>query len=144
MKSISPYLNFNGNSEEAFTFYKSVFGGEFSDLLRFGDMGDTMGVREDELKNVAHVGLPLANGTTLMATDVVPSMPFDLVVGNNYYIHIETDSAEEARTLFMALSDGGRVEMELENTGWSELYGSCVDRFGVQWMVDFTGNALQA
>lgn len=140
MKSAQPYLNFNGNTEEAFTFYKSVFGGEFSSLTRFRDFGDNgMGVAENELDKIAHMSLPLADGIELMGTDVTSSMPMSLTVGNNFYIMLDTESGAEAEKLFNALSDGGQVEMPLQKTEWAEKYGSLVDRFGVQWMVNHTG-----
>lgn len=141
MKSVNPYLNFDGNTEEAFDFYRSAFGGEFGDIVRFRDMGDTMGVSEDEMDLIAHMSLPLGNGTVLMGTDVPPSMQMKLNIGNNVYIQFEADSAEEARQLFRALSDGGSVEMDLQKTEWAELYASWTDRYGVRWMVTYTGDA---
>lgn len=141
MKSVNPYLNFDGNTEEAFDFYRSAFGGEFGDIVRFRDMGDTMGVSEDEMDLIAHMSLPLGNGTVLMGTDVPPSMQMKLSIGNNVYIQFEADSAEEARQLFRALSDGGSVEMDLQKTEWAELYASWTDRYGVRWMVTYTGDA---
>jgi PhnB protein len=141
MKAVSPYLNFKGNTEEAFNYYKSVFGGEFVGVTRFRDFGDNpMGIPDHELDKIANIALPLANGTVLMATDVVDSMPFTLTVGNNFYITLEPDSEEEAEQLFNGLSAGGKVEMELQPTPWAEKYGTCADRFGVQWMVNYTGN----
>jgi PhnB protein len=141
MKSANPYLNLPGNTEEAFTFYKSVFGGEFTAVIRFRDFGDnTMGIAEEELDKIAHIGLPLGGANVLMGTDVVSSFPTKLNIGNNFYITIEPESAEEAHSLFSALSEGGQVEMPLQKTDWAELHGSCADRFGVQWMVDYTGD----
>ena len=141
MKSANPYLNFNGNTEEAFTFYKSVFGGEFRAVMRFRDFpGNAMGVPDGELDKIAHIALPLGNGNMLMATDVVSSMPTTLTVGNNFYITLEPESAKEAETVFNALAAGGRVGMPLQRTEWAEKHGNCTDKFGVQWMVDYTGN----
>jgi PhnB protein len=141
MKAVSPYLNFKGNTEEAFNYYKSVFGGEFVGVTRFRDFGDNpMGIPDHELDKIANIALPLTNGTVLMATDVVDSMPFTLTIGNNFYITLEPDSEEEAEQLFNGLSAGGKVEMELQPTPWAEKYGTCADRFGVQWMVNYTGN----
>jgi PhnB protein len=135
MKTVHPYLNFAGNTEEAFTFYRSVFGGEFTGISRFRDMGGAeMGIPEDELDRVANMGLPLANGVMLMGTDTVSTWQ-TLTQGNNAYIMLDCESAEEAQRLFSALSAGGRVEMELQKTEWAKLYASFVDRFGVQWMV---------
>jgi PhnB protein len=141
MKQINPYLNFNGNTEEAFTFYRSIFGGEFLTLMRFKDFGDNpMGIPEHEQQKIAHIALPLGAGNMLMATDNVESWGRPLTMGNNFYISIEPETAAEAERLFAALSDGGRVEMPLQKTEWAESYGSCVDRYGVQWMVNYAGN----
>lgn len=143
MKSINPYFNFPGNSEEAFNFYKSVFGGEFLAVIRFKDMpglSDLDKMSEEDQNKIMHIALPLKNGSILMATDVMESMGRSFVVGNNTYFNIEAESVEEADRLFNALSDGGKVEMALQKTGWSEKYGSCIDKFGIQWMVNYTGN----
>jgi PhnB protein len=137
MKAVNPYLNFKGNTEEAFGFYKSVFGGEFAGVLRFRDFGEnTMGIPEHDLDKIAHIGLPLGGGAMLMGTDVVDGMPGNFIVGTNFYITLEPDTADEAKALFA----GGRTEMPLQTTQWAELYGSCVDKFGVQWMVNYTGS----
>jgi PhnB protein len=140
MKTANPYLNFPGTTKEAFEFYRSVFGGEFVDVLRFRDMGDTMGVPESELDRIAHISLPLGPTTILMGTDHSESYSPPLVAGNNFYIAIEGDTEEEADRLFGALSEGGRVEMPLEKTDWAEKYGACEDRYGVHWMVMYTGD----
>jgi PhnB protein len=141
MKTANPYLNFPGNAAEAFTFYKSVFGGEFSAFVRFRDFGNNaMGVPEADLDKLAHVALPLGQGNILMATDVTSNMPFSVQNGNNLYISLEAESAEEARTLFDSLSAGGEAEMPLQKTEWAEQYGSLTDRFGIRWMVNYTGN----
>jgi PhnB protein len=140
MKTANPYLNFPGNTKEAFEFYRSVFGGEFVDVLRFRDMGDTMGVPESQLDGIAHISLPLGPGNILMGTDQPESWGQPLRPGNNFYIAIEADDAEEADRLFGGLSAGGRVEMPLQKTSWAEKYGSCVDRYDVQWMVMYTGD----
>lgn len=140
MKAAHPYLNFPGNTEEAFNFYRSVFGGDFTMLVRFKDFGEGgMGVAKSEQDKIAHISLQLGD-TVLMATDVVGSRGESLKVGNNVYITLSPDSAEEAERVFGALTSGGRVEMPLQQTEWAEKYGSCVDRFGVQWMVSYAGN----
>lgn len=142
MKAVHPYLNFAGNTEEAFEFYRSVFGGELA-ITRFRDMGDDggMSIADADLDKIANVGLPLGNDTVLMGTDALESMGQSLSVGNNSYIVLDVESVEEGQRLFDALSAGGRVEMPLMRTEWAELYGSCSDRFGVQWMVNYTGEA---
>lgn len=141
MKTANPYLNFEGNTEEAFTFYKSVFGGEFLAVIRFRDFGDNgMGVAEADLDKIAHIALPLGPDNVLMATDHLDSLPKEFVPGNNFSISLETDSVEEAERLFEALSEGGQIGMPLQKTSWAERYGMCVDRFGAQWMVNYTGD----
>ena len=141
MKSANPYLNFPGNTEEAFTFYRSVFGGDFLAVVRFRDFGDNaMGAPESELDRIAHIALPLGETNILMGTDVLGSQGQSLTMGNNFYITLEPESAEEAERLFGSLSGGGRVEMPLQQTEWAEKYGACADRFGVQWMVSYTGS----
>lgn len=140
MKAANPYLNFTGNTLQAFEFYRSVFGGEFQAVLRFRDFGDNgMGIPEPDLDKIAHVALPLGNGL-LMGTDVVDGMPGHFTVGTNVYIALEPDGADEAVRLFNGLADGGQVQMPLQATAWAEQYGSLVDRFGVQWMVSYAGS----
>jgi PhnB protein len=139
MKAANPYLNFKGDTEEAFNFYKSVFGGEFQGVLRFRDMGNPMGAPENELDKIAHIALPIGPNNILMGTDVLESWNKPFTVGNNFYITLEPETGEEAEKLFNALSAGGQVEMPLERTEWAEKYGACADKFGVQWMVNYTG-----
>ena len=135
---VNPYLNFNGNAEEAFNFYKSVFGGELTPIVRFKDMpmeGVTI-PKEDENK-VMHVGLPVGD-QMLMATDTLESLGQKLVQGNNVYISVHPDSKEEADRIFNALSAGGTIEMPMADQAWGDYYGSFKDRFGVQWMVNYS------
>jgi PhnB protein len=140
MKAVHPYLNFPGNAMEAFEFYRSVFGGEFTNVTRFRDMGgEQMGVAEEDLDKIANIGLPIGPNVVLMATDSVSSFPRPLQVGNNSYITLEPETSEEAEQVFAALSEGGRVEMPMQQTEWAESYGHFVDRFGVQWMVSYEG-----
>jgi PhnB protein len=136
MKAAHPYLNFNGNTEEAFNFYRSVFGGDFPMVLRFRDMGDGMGAKGDDLDKIAHIALPLGE-TMLMGTDLTGSR--SATMGDNFYINVSPDSAEEAETVFNRLAEGGAVEMPLQETEWAERFGSCIDRFGIQWMVNYEG-----
>lgn len=141
MKSVNPYLNFAGNTEEAFRFYQTVFGGELQ-TVRFKDFPDnSMGVPEADLDKIAHIALPLRNGSMLMGTDTLESFGQELTAGNNFSITLEAESAEEAETLFNALADGGEVGMPLAKTEWAEQYGMCTDKFGIQWMVNYTGDA---
>ena len=136
MKRASPYLNFPGTTEEAFAFYASVFGGDAPRFLRYRDMGQDG--PDGDL--VAHVSLPLADGVMLMGSDVSTASQKDHRVGTNVEIHLAAEDADEARRLFAALAEGGTVSMPLEKVAWSELFGACIDRFGVRWMVDYEGS----
>ncbi|MBL7806393.1 MAG: VOC family protein [Saprospiraceae bacterium] len=139
MARVSTYLNFASNTEQAFLFYKSVFGGEFQgDISRFGDIPPQEGapaLPEADKNLVMHIALPILGGAhVLMGTDAPESMGFKVNMGNNVYINLEPDTRTETQRLFKALSDGGKVEMELQDMFWGALYGSCTDKFGVQWM----------
>lgn len=138
MASVSTYLNFSRNTEEAFNFYRSVFGGDFTrPISRMGDVprSDGMPPLSEEDKNlVMHVSLPILGGHLLMGTDAPESMGFKLVFGNNQYINLEPDTRAETKRLFNALSAGGKVTMELQDMFWGDYFGTCVDKFGVQWM----------
>jgi len=140
IRSADPYLNFPGNTLPAFEFYRSVFGGDFTGVIRYRDFGNNdMGVAEEELDLIAHIGLPLGSGGILMGTDVTGAWREGFVMGTNSYTHLELDSAAEARRVFDALAEGGEAQMPLSRTEWAELYGSVRDRFGAQWMVSYTG-----
>ena len=139
MARTSTYLNFPRNTEEAFNFYKSVFGGEFSGggIARFSDIphADGMPPLADSDKNlIMHIELPIVGGHILMGTDAPESMGFKVSSGNNIYINLEPDTRTETKKLFNALSEGGKVEMELQDMFWGAYFGSCKDKFGVQWM----------
>ncbi len=142
MARVTTYLNFSRNTEEAFNYYKSIFGGEFAGngVNRFSDIPQTEGMLPiaDHDKNlVVHVELNLPGEHVLMGSDAPESMGFKLNFGNNMFINIEPDSKEETKKLFTALSSGGKVTMELQDTFWGAYYGSCTDKFGVQWMFNF-------
>ena len=134
---VNPYLNFDGNAEEAFLFYKSVFGGEFTSHIKMGDAPDTDKLPEAEKNRTMHISLPLGNDTVLMASDILPSVGHKLNVGNNNYISIHPKSREEADRLFNGLSEGGDIEMPMEDQFWGDYFGSFTDKFGVRWMVNF-------
>jgi PhnB protein len=142
MAKVSTYLNFPGNTEEAFGFYKSVFGGEFvGGIARFSDIppAENMPPLRDADKNlVMHVSLPILGGHVLMGTDAPESMGFKVNFGNNVYINLEPDTRQETNRLFRALSEGGKVEMELQDMFWGDYYGSCSDKYGVLWMFNCT------
>ncbi|GGC18338.1 VOC family protein [Parapedobacter defluvii] len=137
---LNPYLNFDGNAEEAFRFYQSVFGGELF-VQRMRDTPGFENVPEDEKDRAMHVSIPVGDGQTLMASDCVPSAGHVLKVGNNNYISITPDSREEADRLFNELSAGGTVEMPMEDQFWGEYFGSFEDKFGVYWMINFPSNS---
>lgn len=139
MKSINPYLNFPGNTEEAFNFYKKVFGGDFAGgIFRFKDTPDSDKLNEADRQKVMHVALPLGSTNMLMATDALESMGFKVTFGNNIYIAIHSDSREEADKLFNGLSEGGKVEMPMADQFWGDYFGSLADKFGVRWMVIYS------
>ncbi len=138
MARVSTYLNFVRSTEEAFTFYKSVFGGEFEGgIHRMGEAPTMEGqpeLSEADKNLVMHVCLPLLGGHKLMGTDAPESMGFNVKFGTNVYINLEPDTREETARLFTALSQGGKVEMALQDMFWGDYFGSCTDKYGVQWM----------
>jgi PhnB protein len=139
MTKLNTYLNFAGNTEEAFNFYKSVFGGEFSAVVKFKDMPmEGVNIPKEAENKIMHIGLPIGKDNVLMATDALESLGQKLVQGNNYYINISPDSKAEADRIFNALSKGGTVEMPIADQPWGDYYGSLKDKFGVQWMVNYT------
>lgn len=144
MARVSIYLNFLNQTEEAFHFYKSVFGGEFEGdgFNRFGEMPPQEGQppMPDDIKNlVLHVSLPILGGANvLMGSDAPEAMGFNVRFGNNVYINLEPDTRAETKRLFDALSAGGKVDMELQDMFWGAYFGSCSDRYGVMWMFNCT------
>lgn len=140
MKTAYPYLKFNGNTEEVFNFYEKVFGVESSFKLRYGDMNDdSMPIDVKDQNKIAHVTLPLGD-TNLMGSDVLEAFGPAVSMGNNFSITLAPDSADEAEKVFKGLSEGGKVLMPLQKEFWAEKYGMCVDKFGVQWMINYEGN----
>jgi PhnB protein len=138
MTKFNPYLNFAGNTEEAFNFYKSVFGGEFASVVRFKDMPmEGMNIPKEDGDKIMHIGLPIGNGPMLLATDVLESLGQKLIHGNNLHISIHPDSKEEADRLFNTLSQGGKIEMPIGDQMWGDYYGGLTDKFGVHWMINY-------
>ena len=139
MARVSTYLNFPGNAEEAFNFYKTIFGTEFHGgaIQRFGDIAAPQGMpplSEGDKKLVLHIELPILGGHVLMATDAPESMGLKVECGNNIHINLEPETREETKRLYEALSVGGKITMELQDMFWGAYYGSCTDKFGINWM----------
>lgn len=132
------YLNFNGNCEEAFNFYKSSVGGEFNYLGRFGDIPESENhkVSEADKNQIMHVGLPLGN-SVLMGSDCGEEYSKFYVQGNNFSVSVTAESKDEADRLFIALSEGGQVTMPMSSTFWGDYFGMFTDKFGVNWMISF-------
>jgi len=146
MARTNTYLNFNRNTEEAFNFYKSVFGGEFSGggVARFSDVPAQPGMppmAEADKNLIMHIELAITGGHVLMGTDAPESMGFNINMGNNVHISLEPDTRAESKKLFDALSAGGKITMPLQDMFWGAYYGSCTDKFGVQWMINCTQKA---
>lgn len=138
MALINPYLNYNGNAEEAFNFYKSVFGGELSLIVRFKDMPHhDQPLSEADGNKIMHIALPLGKNNVLMATDFLEGMGQKMIEGNRYSISINAQSKEEANKLFNGLTVGGQIEMPIADSPWGSYFGLFKDKFGIQWMVDF-------
>lgn len=139
MATLNPYLNFNGNTEEAFNFYKSVFGGEFvGGISRFKDTPEGAKMSAADGNKVMHIALPIGKSNMIMATDAMESMGQKLTAGNNFYLSLETESKDEADKLYDKLSAGGKIEMPLQDAFWGAYFGMFADKFGVQWMINYT------
>jgi PhnB protein len=138
MISTNPYFNFQGNTGEAMNFYKSVFGGEFTIYHRFKDMPGCEKMPPDEQEKFMHISLTTPKGHIFMATDALESMDQKIIFGNNCHTIIHTESEAETDKLFNGLSLGGKVEMPVNKTFWGAYCGMCRDKFGVQWMVNYT------
>lgn len=152
---INPYLNFNGNTEEVFNFYKTVFGGDFPFLMRFnqappetGDQEGCMdqGIPEDEANGIMHISLPIGK-SMLMGTDVPSTMP-QVTAGTNISLCVSVDSRAEADRIFAALGAGGTVQMPMADMFWGDYYGMLTDKFQIQWMISYNeaqdGKAAQS
>src|SRR5665647_2220428 len=137
MAQINPYINFNGNAEEAFNFYKSVFGGEFAKIMRFKELSSPeFSVTENDANKIMHIALPIGKNI-LMANDVPESMGLTNENENRSKISISAESKEEADKLFNGLSEGGNIEMPFADSPWGSYFGMFRDKFGIEWMVDF-------
>ncbi|HOZ81383.1 MAG TPA: VOC family protein [Bacteroidia bacterium] len=138
MASINPHINFNGNAEEAFNFYKSVFGGEFAKIVRFKDLASPeMPIDKKEENKIMHIALPIGKHNVLMANDVPEFMGRTNENENRSKIVISAETKEEADKLFNGLSAGGTVEMPIADSPWGSYFGMFRDKYGIEWMVDF-------
>ena len=139
MALINPHINFNGNAEEAFTFYKSVFGGEFAKLVRFKDIASgEFPVAEKERDKIMHIALPIGNNTMLIANDVPEVLGRVNERENRSKILVSTESKEEAERLFHGLSAGGEVEGSIGDSPWGSYAGMFRDKYGIEWIIEFS------
>jgi PhnB protein len=136
MMKINPYLNFEGKTEEAFNFYKSVFGGEFVALQRFSDVPGMDKLSAEDSKKLMHVSLKVGDNT-LMGTDTLAAMGHTVTMGTNITLSLHPESKEEADRLFNALQEGGSVEQPMKDEFWGDYFGMLKDKFGVKWMINF-------
>jgi PhnB protein len=140
MITINPYINFNGNALEAFTFYQSVFGGEFARIARFKDMAsDEFPVSDQEAEKIMHIALPIGSNM-LMGNDVPEAMGHTNERENRSKISINLDNREEADRLFNGLSAGGEIEMPIADSPWNSYFGMFRDKYGIEWMIDCPNN----
>ena len=137
MVSINPYLLFDGTCAEAMNHYKSVFGGEFATINRFGEMPDGNKLSEEEQNRIMHVSLPMSDGSILMASDCLPSQNGHIKGGDNFQLSVAAESEEEATNLFNALAEGGNVTMPLAKTFWGSFFGMLVDKYHIEWMINY-------
>jgi PhnB protein len=138
MTKVNTYVNFAGNAEEAVNFYKSVFGGEFTSVVRYRDMPmEGVEIPKADEGKMMHIALPIGKNFVLQASDVLESLGQKLMQGNNVIISLQAESKEEADRLFNGLSAGGMVEMPMADQVWGDYYGSFTDKYGVHWMVDY-------
>jgi PhnB protein len=137
MAVINPHINFNGNAEEAFTFYKSVFGGEFTKIIRFKDLSSPeFPIAEKEANKIMHIALPIGNNV-LMANDVPEVLGRVDENENRSKISISAESKEEADKIFKGLTEGGKIEMPIEDSPWGSYFGIFRDKYGIEWMVEY-------
>jgi len=142
MPQINPYLHFNGNAEEAFTFYKSVFGGEFAELKRFSELSNPdFPIPETEANKIMHIALPIGTSNILMGSDTPEMLGKHSEKETRSKIAITAASKEEADHLFNGLSDGATIEMPISDSPWGSYFGMLRDKFGIEWMVDYDANS---
>lgn len=141
MALINPYIHFNGNAEEAFTFYKSIFGGEFAKIMRYKDLSSPeYPIAENDANRIMHIALPIGKSNVLMGSDVLEIMGQVTENDNRNTISISAESREEADKLFNGLSEGGKIEMPIADGPFGAYFGMFADKYGIQWMVNFDPN----
>ena len=135
MATVNTYLNFNGNTEEAFNFYKSIFGGEFITVQRYKDSPGCDEMKTEDLNKLMHIALPVG-GNILMGTDITEPMP-KVIFGTAVSLSVDAESEEEARKLYNGLVEGGKATMPLEKAFWGAFFGMLTDKFGIHWMINY-------
>ena len=141
MTTINPWINFNGNAEEAFTFYRSIFGGEFAKVIRFKDIASPeFPVAEKDENKIMLIALPIGKSNVLMANDVPEIMGQVNENENRSKISVSTESKEEADKLFNGLSAGGKVEVPMDDSSWGSYFGMFRDKYGIEWIIEFSPN----
>lgn len=137
MATINPYLSFNGNCDAAFNFYKSVFGGEFAFIGRYKDVPSEHPMPESEKEKIMHISYPINKSTILFGADTSEQFGGGVEFGSNISLSVNTDTEDETKRIFKALSAGGNIIIPLEKTFWNALFGYFVDKFGVYWMINY-------
>ncbi len=141
MASIHPYIHFNGNAEEAFTFYKSIFGGEFAMVMRFKDMAfEGSPNNPDEAEKIMHIALPIGKHTVLMGSDTPAQLGTHSEMETRSKLSVGASSKDEADAIFNGLSENGTVEMPIQDSPWGSYFGMLRDKFGIEWMIDYDAN----
>jgi PhnB protein len=145
MTKINPYLTFLGNCEEAFNFYKSIFGGEFTYVGRFSEMPEdpNYSMPEKDKNKIMHISLPISKETILMGSDTGGEWAPKTVIGNNISLSINAGTKEDADRFFTSLSAGGKQTMPMNQTFWGDYFGMCTDKFNINWMISFNEKAGQ-
>jgi PhnB protein len=139
MTKLNPYLSFEGQAEEAFNFYRSVFGGEFAAVMRWGDNPQCGELSDVDKNGIMHISLPVGD-SVIMASDSAGAFGQEYKAGNNFTIAISPSSREEADAFFAGLSEGGNATMPMSDAFWGGYFGSLVDKFGVQWLINYDTN----
>jgi len=139
MASINPHIHFNGNTEEAFLFYQSIFGGTFTKLVRYKDISsEEIQFPESELQKIMHIALPIGDASVLTGSDVPDFLGKVSENENRSKITVSANSKEEADIIFNGLAAGGVVEMPISSSSWCTYFGALRDKYGIEWMIDFT------